>query len=198
MNRNNNRLRKSNKAKLPLHVLPPNMAAVLLVLTLISAHFTAGLYARYQATASGSDSARVAVWIVEARGEVSPDDLLDGKMTIDCSDSEEDNDSAIYEINVSNTKNGKTCEVSFDYDIIVELSEALPDGVTMELKCGDSSINSSVDDDETKYIYTKAGSFSAGSGAAHTYNLTFTGSDELEEDIDENSISVKIISTQKD
>lgn len=45
-------------------------AAVLLCLTLLSTHLTAGLYARYTTTATGSDSARVAVFNVKEEGSL--------------------------------------------------------------------------------------------------------------------------------
>lgn len=49
------------KRKNPSRVnIPMCAAGVLLCLTLFSAHFTSGLYAKYTATATGSDSARVA------------------------------------------------------------------------------------------------------------------------------------------
>jgi len=50
----------AEKNKSPMMNIPMVMALILLCLTLISTHFTAGLYARYVSRAAGSDSARVA------------------------------------------------------------------------------------------------------------------------------------------
>lgn len=52
-----------NKAKLNI---PMFAALILLLLTMITTHMTSGLYARYTAQASGSDSARVAKFAVSS------------------------------------------------------------------------------------------------------------------------------------
>ena len=54
-------------------------ASVLLCLVLISAHFTAGLYARFTARAAGADSAGTAVFRVSAQGEQESMELVAGK-----------------------------------------------------------------------------------------------------------------------
>ena len=46
------------------------LAGILFCLTLFSVHLTSGLYARYTTSASGSDSARVARFDVQAEGEL--------------------------------------------------------------------------------------------------------------------------------
>ena len=55
----------AEKNKSPMMNIPMVLGLVLLCLTLISTHFTAGLYARYVAKASGEDSARVAKFKID-------------------------------------------------------------------------------------------------------------------------------------
>lgn len=190
MKRINNREKK--RAGLQLHILFANMAAVLFCLTLISVHFASGLYARYQSAASGSDSARVAAWVVAVSGSGASG----GKLSIDCNDTDTENDTASYQITVSNTENGKICEVSFEYDLIVTLSEALPAGVDLEIKQGDTP--KELQKDAAEKVYTYTGQFAAGNAETHQYTLIFTGSTDLEEDIEGINVDIRVVATQKD
>lgn len=80
--------------------IPMCLAFILFVLTLISMHLTSGLYARYTATSTGSDGARVAKF--DVKGTVSEN------VEIDC----KSNNSGEYVITVVNDS-----EVAITYDI---------------------------------------------------------------------------------
>lgn len=88
------------KAKLNI---PMCAALVLLFLTMISVHLTSGLYARYTATATGSDSARVAKFDVTGSGA--------GDVTVDCTQVDNTGE---YIINVTSNS-----EVAVEYSIEV-------------------------------------------------------------------------------
>ena len=91
------------KAKLNI---PMCTALVLLLLTMISIHLTSGLYARYVATATGEDSARVAKFDVVTK--------LDNKdITLDCTSN---TTSGTYTLTVQNNS-----EVSVKYDLYVKV-----------------------------------------------------------------------------
>lgn len=91
------------KAKLNI---PICAALVLLFLTMVSIHMTSGLYARYTATSTASDSARVAKFDVATN--------LDNKdITIDCAAKE---NSGEYIIKVKNNS-----EVTIKYTLTVKL-----------------------------------------------------------------------------
>ena len=94
--------------------IPMCAACVLLCLTLLSIHLTSGLYAKYTATATGSDSARVAKFEVDVSGQ----DLAD----ITCTQS--NTDSSTYTITITNTS-----EVAVQYKLSL-LEPVLPNGVT--------------------------------------------------------------------
>ena len=87
------------KAKLNI---PMCAALVLLFLTMLSIHLTSGLYARYTATSTASDSARVAKFDVTA--EVQPVDGKEGEFTL----------------TVTNNS-----EVAVEYQVVVTLSDRL-------------------------------------------------------------------------
>lgn len=82
--------------------IPMCAAFILFVLTLISMHMTSGLFARYTATATGTDSARVAKF--DVRGEVAAVVDTEGKLIL----------------SVTNHS-----EVAVKYSIEVELPESL-------------------------------------------------------------------------
>lgn len=93
------------KAKLNI---PMCAALVLLFLTMLSIHLTSGLYARYTATSTASDSARVAKF--DVKGSVDKQDIL-----VDCKEVEK---SGVYNITVDNQS-----EVTVKYVIYVRLDQ---------------------------------------------------------------------------
>ena len=118
--------------------------------------------AKMVSTAGGSNYAQVAAFIVEA-------EATDGEtLIIDCIGTKPY--TADYSFTVTNTKAGKTAEVSMQYDVIVTLPEALPEGITMELDNGSIPpiINGNI------YTYSHAGTFSVGNLETHTHTLMFS------------------------
>lgn len=104
------------KRKNPSRVnIPMCAAGVLLCLTLFSAHFTSGLYAKYTATATGSDSARVAKFEVNFTKE----NPLDTPPVVITSSEVTDN---AFEFNIDNQS-----EVAVSYTLA--LTQGIP-GVT--------------------------------------------------------------------
>ena len=106
------------KAKLNI---PMCAALVLLFLTMLSIHLTSGLYARYTATSTASDSARVAKFHVTAA--VQPVDGKEGEFTL----------------TVTNNS-----EVAVEYSIEISLSDALSvtvDGTKKVPASGASSVS---------------------------------------------------------
>lgn len=104
--------------------IPMTAALVLLLLTMVSTHFTAGLYARYTSTFYSHDSARVAKFDV------------DSTMT--------ENADGTYTLTVDNKS-----EVAIKYSIIVEMDAHLQvtvDGVKKTLPEGASSVTLQKDD----------------------------------------------------
>ena len=106
------------------------LAGVLLCLTLFSMHLTSGLYARYAASASGGDSARVAKFDIAQKGTLSELLLLDVYPGF----------SAAYDIQLNNHS-----EVAVSYTVSVEqLTNNLPleltwDGMVMSDNAAASS-----------------------------------------------------------
>ena len=96
------------KKKIPLSL---SAAAVLLSLVLISAHFTSGMYARYVASASGSDSGRLAGFRVAAKAE------SETPVTITAGERENE-----YQVLISNPG-----EVAVSYEASVSFEEGLTD-----------------------------------------------------------------------
>ena len=93
------------KAKLNI---PMCAALVLLFLTMLSIHLTSGLYARYTATSTASDSARVAKFDVKGTGS--------GDLTVTSANTE----AGIYTLTIENDS-----EVAVEYDIGVTFNEAI-------------------------------------------------------------------------
>ena len=89
--------------------IPMLAALILLLLTMVTTHYTSGLYARYSSTAYGEDTARVAAFDV----------------SFDLTNNENDT----YTITVSNDS-----EVSVKYSIIVEMDKHLSVAIGDDVK----------------------------------------------------------------
>ena len=79
-------------------------------------------FAKNLSSSTGGDNAQVSALIIDLR--VSSSDNL----AIDCG---QEIMTAEYHFTVANTKDGKTAETSFKYDVIVTLPEALPEGISV-------------------------------------------------------------------
>lgn len=94
--------------------IPMCAACVLLCLTLISIHFTSGLYAKYTARADGGDAARVAVFDVDIAGDTEAVSVVCGKET--------DN---VYTITVTNKS-----EVAVEYKLSCTFDDSAVDYIS--------------------------------------------------------------------
>ena len=117
-------------------------------------------FAKNLSSSTGGDNAQVSALIMDLR--VSSSDHL----TIDCG---LEITTAEYSFTVSNTKDGKTAETSFKYDVIVTLPEALPEGISITVD-GTSGTASS---DGKTVTFTEVGRFAAGNSQTHNHSLAF-------------------------
>ncbi len=99
-------MRDKSRAKVNITL---RIAAVMLVLVLISASMISGMYARFTTTAYGEDSARVAKWDVQ----------------VIHTDSTVNNSGTICTINYSFTVTNKS-EVAMDYSVKLSFEEIAP------------------------------------------------------------------------
>ena len=118
-------------------------------------------FAKNFSSSTGGDNAQVSALIIDLR--VSSSDNL----TIDCGQGITTTE---YNFTVTNTKDGKTAETSFRYDVIVTLPEALPEGVsiTVDGKIGTAS------SDRKKVTIKDVGRFAAGNSQTHNHALVFS------------------------
>ena len=118
-------------------------------------------FAKNLSSSTGGDNARVSALMIDLR--VSSSDHL----TIDCGQGIM---TAAYHFTVTNTKDGKTAETSFKYDVIVTLPEALPEGIsiTVDGKIGTAS------SDRKKVTIQDVGRFAAGNSQTHNHSLVFS------------------------
>lgn len=139
------------------HMIVLRLAAVLLVLVMLSTSMVAGRYARYVTTATASDSARVAKYDISVASP-SPNSLT---MSQDAS----------VEYNFTVTSNS---EVSVEYDLIITLPTALPSGVTVTLTGNGKNIGLNPGTNECKNV----GTFSP-QGGTHTYTIIFAANEAI-------------------
>ena len=118
-------------------------------------------FAKNFSSSTGGDNAQVSALLVDLR--VNSSDHL----TIDCG---QEIMTAQYTFTVTNTKDGKTAETSFKYDVIVTLPEALPEGIsiTVDGKIGTAS------SDRKKVTIKDVGRFAAGKSQTHNHSLVFS------------------------
>ena len=108
-------------------------AAVLLCLVLASFWMMGNIYARYSSTASGSDSARVAIF-----GHDQSISLTAGTGMTNL----KPGDSKTYTVEVANYKTGTTSEVALRYDLEIVTTGNLPLQYTVSKKAASESLGS--------------------------------------------------------
>ena len=118
-------------------------------------------FAKNLSSSTGDDNAQVSALIIDLR--VSSSDNL----TIDCGQGIM---TAEYNFTVTNTKDGKTAETSFKYDVIVTFPEALPEGISVTV---DGKIGTASSDRKTVTI-KDVGRFAAGNSQTHNHALVFS------------------------
>lgn len=135
-------------------------ALVILFATLLAA--ASGVsFAKNLSSSSGGDNAQVSVLIMEVQGNPSDNlniDCVQGIMT------------AAYKFAVTNMKDGNTAEVSFKYDVILRLPEALPEGISITV----DGENGTASSDGKTVTFTDAGRFTAGNPQTHEHTLLFS------------------------
>lgn len=134
------------KAKLNI---PMCAALVLLFLTMLSIHLTSGLYARYTATSTASDSARVAKFDVTAA--VQPVDGKEGEFTL----------------TVTNNS-----EVAVEYQVVVTLSDRLDAEIRNPADITEAN-GKSVSGDEQTITFTNSQWELAPNTGVRTHTLQF-------------------------
>lgn len=135
--------------------------ALVILLAILLAAASGVSFAKNLSSSSGGDSAQVSGFIMDLRGSSS------NYLKLDCV---QGITTAAYNFTVANTKDGKTAEISFRYDVIVTLPEALPEGVSVTVD-GTAGTASS---DRKKITITDVGRFAAGTSQTHDHTLTFS------------------------
>ena len=135
--------------------------ALVILLAILLAAASGVSFAKNLSSSSGGDNAQVSVLIIDLKGSSSDN------LTIDCG---QGITTAAYNFTVANTKDGKTAEISFRYDVIVTLPEALPEGVSVTVD-GTAGTASS---DRKKITITEVGRFAAGTSQTHDHTLVFS------------------------
>ena len=137
--------------------------ATLVCLVLVSFWMTCNMYARYTSEASGSDSARVAVF--------AHDETIDATGTIK---KMYPGDAVSYTLDVTNFKGEKRSEVSLQYSIEVKTAGNLPLQYTLtkdNITVGTFNEKS----DEKEYTFeTDSMKFGIDAKEQHTYKLNIT------------------------
>ena len=150
-----------NTRNKPARRLP--LVVYLAFLLVAALAFTGASFASYKTVATGSDSARVARFVVTAK----PVDGQSEDLTLDSTKL-----SAAYTFTVSNNEGGKVNETATSYDVVVTFSQKIT-GVTMTLKNGNNDITGTTTDNVT-YTFKDVGTFAAGTKQNDTLTLTFT------------------------
>lgn len=135
--------------------------ALVILFAILLAAASGVSFAKNLSSSSGGDSAQVSGFIMDLRGSSSDNLKLDCVQGIT---------TAAYNFTVTNTKDGKTAETSFRYDVIVTFPEALPEGVSVTVD-GTAGTASS---DRKKITITDVGRFAAGTSQTHDHTLTFS------------------------
>ena len=144
--------------------IPMVAALILLMLTMISTHLTSGLYARYCAGATASDSARVAIWNVGATSKKPA-------VSIDCST---DNLDDVYRFTVTNNS-----EVTARYDVVVTFTETLGKGISFKL---DGTKTPQTNDNKT-FTFENVGQLHYGGDSAEHTLMFVVVSEDISEDV---------------
>lgn len=103
------------------------LAGILLCLILITTAAMGGLFARYVATETGHDTARVAVFDVNAEWlpEINP---ISRKHEVEVVCTQDEEESGCFELTVTNRS-----EVAVAYKLVITFASEIPDGVTVAL-----------------------------------------------------------------
>lgn len=140
--------------------IPLCVATVLLCLTMFSTYMTSGLYARYTASASGGDSARVAAFVFDVND-------TNGQF-LDVSSVNEPGKRETFQFTVRNNNGTRTSEVTEKYQVIVERRGSLP--LTVTVTEGSTEVVKLTEMQEKAESAERT--FQAGQSGTHTYAVT--------------------------
>ena len=135
-------------------------ASIILFATLLATASGVSL-AKIFSSSSGGDNAQVSVMVVDLKGSSSDN------LTIDCGQGIA---TASYNFAITNTKDGKTAELSFKYDVIVRFNEALPEGIAISV----DKINGTVSSDRKTVTISDVGRFMAGETQTREHTMVFS------------------------
>ena len=121
------------------------------------------------------------------------------ELTIDCrTDKTKATWTVDYPFSVSNTKDGKTSDVSIIYEIMITIPSELVDGVELSLNCNNTTLTPK-QSTSTIFLFDGYSQFEAGNANSHSYTLTFTVDATVVVNIFElNEININIDSRQVD
>jgi hypothetical protein len=177
---------KKVKFSLPLRRLYLT-AAMLLVIAVGTSVRTSTTLARYTSTASGSSTAQVAAFVVNAAAA----DTQSAELTVS-----EDSSSASYAFSVSNFSGDVVCGVETSYDVTVKFPSALS-GVTLTLTDGGGEAIQAQTTDDTTYTFAGVGDFSPGVSRTDALTLNFALQDGAEANVWD-GISITVNAAQVD
>ena len=132
--------------------IPILIALVLLGLTLISSHFTSGLYAKYTRNAEGSDSARVAQFKIETDLDYITLGIAEQEIPMLELGGELQTTSVALPFYIESRS-----EVSTVYSVKADFGRALPGYVTLTLSDGTESQTISADGIKTTFEFQDFG-----------------------------------------
>lgn len=172
------------KKKINITSVIYSITLVLFCLTCMSTYISFGFLSRYTDYDEGSDSVKLANFIITTAPDYSKDlniDTTQGENSID------------YTLSVSNNKNGKITEVATDYDIVIQPENELPTSISMSI----NGITPSHIDGSNKYTFHNVGSFSSGVASTNTHVITFMAdTNEIKESINIENININVIAKQ--
>lgn len=151
-----NSYRRGGKAPVSSGSLMLKAAAVLLCLVMFSTHLMGGLYARYTATGTGEDSARVAAFNVDVSG--SPE-----LVTVSTAANE-----GVYTVTVENDS-----EVAVAYSMKVTAPTGL--GFAVDVKLG--GVTEQLSADELSADFGQVGQLAVGPDQSASHDLSFSVAD---------------------
>ncbi len=177
---------KKRTVKIPLRVY----MGYLLILTLV---FSAVSFAKFATSGDAVDSARVASFSVSAA-------VGDDSKSVDFNDAATSFDTTkavVYDINVTNSEDGKVSEVAVGYTIKISLDASVVNPNQLILKLDNTPLSPSGGNGTYTYTYTAAKPMPAGVLTNVTHKLSVTAvSQYIVDDYDDIQLSVSVSFTQ--
>lgn len=171
----------------PLHRLYLAVA-LLLVMMVGTSMWTSTSLAKYITAASGSDSGRVAAFVVNAT-------VADGQPEVLALDTTDN--TASYAFTVSNANNDRINEVATNYDVTVTFPSEIS-GVTLTLQNGENTPIDGTTTDNVTYVFENAGSFQPGVKSVDSLTLNFALNEGTDTDGNWENIKIVVNATQQD